>query len=111
MSGSDTGGFGGPRKTQNSAPLTKPFIDKLPMALKNAEYKYTFPKGTKFFEVRLINQSFMKVSYTPTGITLGTSFFRPGNLFGMDGMILPEPLDVFFQSTQDNDTLEIHYWT
>lgn len=100
------------KKTKNASPLVNPFQDTLDMPDKDEQYSFEFPKETKFFEVRLRKHAILKFSYTEDEVLDGgTDYGTSGNYFSMDGMELANALTVYFRSSQDSDTLEIHYWT
>lgn len=105
------GGFSQPKKTKNASPLTNPFREVLQMPSKTEEYSFPFPKETKFFDVKLRKQAILKTSYLQNEIVSGTKWGSGGRGYAMGDMELTDELVVYFQSSKDGDTLEIHYWT
>jgi hypothetical protein len=91
--------------------VTTPNIDILAMPVKDTEYSYTFPLGTKRFTLKNRGNGLIKLGFA-VGETSTLEYFtiEPATTYGEEELAV-SPLTLYFQSPSNSQTLEILSWS
>lgn len=102
------GGSGGP----GSNAYQLPYIVNIFAPLSGVEYTYTFPDSTRRYLIRTRQSSAFKIAFI-LGDTISGDYvnIRPGCYYQEFGVSINVPLAIYIQTTQNNETIEILYWS
>lgn len=77
----------------------------------NQEYLITIPAEAKSYKLR--NRGNAKIQYAFTSGDTNTTFFTlmPGNIENEDFLKRTTNLNIYFETTKPNQTIEVLYWT
>lgn len=91
-------------------PATMGQIDHVDMPLAATEYSYTFPTGTKQFEVKTRTAGKLQLCFSAGQTT--TEFFTvpSGASLSESGLKTAAGLTLYFQCSTPNNVLEIKHW-
>lgn len=89
---------------------TNPTVQNIAMATAGTEYSAVLPTGTTQFEIR--SRLYGKLQFSYTSGQSGTVYrtLPQGCAYSEAGLLLSAPLDIYVQSTKDNDVLEVVSW-
>jgi hypothetical protein len=74
------------------------------------EYSFVLPVDTGQFQMRSRSRGQIQFAYTAAASGTNYITLRPGSIYTSDNLDLTGALTVYFQSTKNNDVLEIEYW-
>jgi hypothetical protein len=95
----------------DSNTVSTPVINNIAVPLANTEVTFTFPTGTKRFELRLRNTARLQLSFVAG--QSGTNYWtvNGGSVYGEDGINPATTLSIYVQTASAGSLLEIKSWS
>jgi hypothetical protein len=95
----------------DSNTVSTPAISHVAVPLANTEVAFTFPTGTKRFELRTQNMTRLQLSFAvgQSGVDYWT--VRGGSVYLEDGLNPATTFSIYFQTAAAGSTVEIKSWS
>ena len=90
---------------------TTPFVLNVTIAVKNTEESFNVPANTKSISFQARKDGLIKYAFSVGDSETTYKTVDPGAEEVLGDLDLITPLTVYFQTTKDNDVLEVLYWT
>lgn len=87
-----------------------PYVVNIPMPLKDTEYSYALEESTKQIMFKTRENSLLKFSFQENESNVNYITVPPGSSYTLEGIDPKITLTVYFQATNDAETLEIISW-
>lgn len=94
----------------NTTIVATPYVNNVIMQNKHVEYNFVIPALTKKVMFKTRNNSTLQFGFVPN--TSGTAFITvpAGSSYTLEGVDSKNTITIYFQSPNDNETLEIISW-
>lgn len=88
-----------------------PIIRNLEITDKDTQETFQFPANVVEFEIRLRMRAILQYSYVDGGTALEFATLTAGGVYRETNLELDNPLNLYFETSKNNVTVEIKYWT